>query len=276
MAKTTRKKQPTTNQTTEITTPITKRYKLKCKNVKQKDFANLISEKEIVIAAGPAGVGKSYVAIASAIELLFDKSNPYKTIIISKPAIEADEKHGFLPGDIKEKMDPYVASSIDIIDKILGITTRTKMVEAGSIRVEALAFIRGKTIDNAILIMEECQNMSPKQVKTLLTRIGSNSKFILSGDLDQSDKYRDVNESGLYDAMKKHKNISEIGFFEFSNEDIVRNPIITKILNNYIRVDESSKTKQKVSPIVKPKIEPVKSDGFFSKLKNNFINYFKQ
>jgi phosphate starvation-inducible PhoH-like protein len=134
-------------------------------------------------------------------------------------------------------MDPYIRSSVDIIDKIIGKENRRKLEEQDIIVVEALAYIRGSSIDNSILVMEEVQNMSPEQVKTLLTRIGENTKFILSGDLDQSDRYRDVEKSGLFDAMKRHKNVEEIGFFEFEKEDIVRNPIITKILNNYKTVN---------------------------------------
>lgn len=237
MAKATRrttKPQKVEKTTNEIINEILQtRFRLKFKNKTQKDFANLISEKEIVIAAGPSGTGKSYVSIARAIELLQNKTNPYNKIIISKPAVEAGEKYGFLPGDVKEKMEPYVASSIDIIDKIIGKENRVKLELLEVIKVEPLAFIRGKTIDNSILIMEETQNMSPEQVKTLLTRIGENTKFIISGDLDQSDKFRDVRQSGLYDAMQRHKNIDEIGFFLFENNDIVRNPIITKILKNY-------------------------------------------
>ena len=237
MAKSTRrttKTQKVEKTTNEIINEILQtRFRLKFKNKTQKDFANLISEKEIVIAAGPSGTGKSYVSIARAIELLQNKTNPYNKIIISKPAVEAGEKYGFLPGDVKEKMEPYVASSIDIIDKIIGKENRVKLELLEVIKVEPLAFIRGKTIDNSILIMEETQNMSPEQVKTLLTRIGENTKFIISGDLDQSDKFRDVRQSGLYDAMQRHKNIDEIGFFLFENNDIVRNPIITKILKNY-------------------------------------------
>ena len=110
-------------------------------------------------------------------------------------------------------MEPHVASSIDILDKIIGKTNRIKLEELEIVEVLPLAFIRGKTIDNGILIMEEVQNMSPFQVKTLLTRIGENAKFILSGDLDQSDRFRNVKESGLYDVMSRHRNISEIGFF---------------------------------------------------------------
>lgn len=255
------------------------RHRLKCKNVKQKEFANLITEKEIVIAAGPAGVGKSYVAIARAIELLQNKSNPYQKLIISKPAIEADEKHGFLPGDMKDKMEPYIKSSVDIIDKIIGKSNRVKLEEMEIIVVEALAYIRGSSIDNSILVMEEVQNMSPKQVKTLLTRIGENTKFILSGDLDQSDRFKNVKDSGLYDAMNRHKNVEEIGFFEFDKDDIVRNPIIGKILKNYDTVENNVPTinvkdvKPKVKPNhVKPKKKQNKS---LRKIKIFFKKNFK-
>lgn len=266
----------------DVQSIIPTRHRFKCKNQKQKEFVKLITDKEIVFASGPAGVGKSYVTIARAIELLQNKSNPYKKILISKPAIEAEEKHGFLPGDMKDKMEPYVASSIDIVDKILGKGTREKLVEAGIIQVEALAYIRGKSIDNTIFIMEEAQNMSPNQVKTLLTRIGENSKFIISGDLDQSDKYRDVTHSGLYDVMSRHRNITEIGFFEFGNEDIVRNPIICKILKNYGAETKIPKNngKKKVKPTL-PKSNIVNEGGtkknknnIFYKIKRFFTNIF--
>jgi len=219
---------------------------LKCKNKTQKDLINLINEKEIVIAAGPAGVGKSYISIARAIELLKNPNNSYKRIIISKPAVESEEKHGYLPGDMREKMDPFIASTLDIFDKILGRNNRRKMEVLEILEIQPLAYIRGKSIDNAILIMEEAQNMSPNQMKTLLTRIGENSKFIISGDLDQSDRYKNISQSGLYDAVKKHINIPEIGIIEFANEDIVRNPVISKILANYKRVEYE--VKKPISP----------------------------
>lgn len=252
-------------------------YRLKCKNQKQKEFANLITDKEIVIAAGPAGVGKSYVTIARAIELLQNKTNPYEKLIISKPAIEAGEKHGFLPGDMKDKMEPYVRSSVDIIDKIIGKSNRIKLQEQEIIQIEALAYIRGSSIDNSILVMEEVQNMSPEQVKTLLTRIGENSKFVLSGDLDQSDRYKDVKQSGLYDAMQRHRNVDEIGFFEFDKEDIVRNPIITKILKNYNTVSNDVPAKQKQNrPNITPEyIAPKKKENeFLRKVKILFKRKF--
>jgi phosphate starvation-inducible PhoH-like protein len=217
----------------EVNKIIPTKVKLKCKNEKQKHFANLMREKEIVFCSGPAGVGKSYVAIAVALQLLQDNSNSYNKIIIVKPAVEAEENLGFLPGNLKEKMAPYLASSIDIVDKIIGKENRIKLEESEELIVEPLGFIRGKTIDNSVLLLEEAQNTSARQMKTILTRIGYGSKYVVSGDMDQSDKYRDVTKSGLYDAMNRHNNIPELGFFEFNENDIVRNPLITKIVNNY-------------------------------------------
>lgn len=246
---------PKTKAPFDITTLLHTREDLKCKNKSQKDLVHAINEKEIVIAAGPAGVGKSYVTIARAIELLKNPKNPYKKIIVCTPAVEAEEKLGFLPGDMREKMDPYLASSMDIFDKIIGKGNRIKLEELGYLEVQALAYIRGKSIDNTILVLEEAQNMSPGQMKTLLTRIGENSKFIISGDLDQSDRYRNATQSGLYDALIKHKNVPDIGFVEFGTEDIVRNKVISKILANYIREEEAPRKEKFVRPttIVEPK-----------------------
>jgi phosphate starvation-inducible protein PhoH len=216
----------------------------------------------------------SFVAIAIAIELLQNKSNPYEKLIITTPAVEAEEKHGFLPGSLKEKMEPYVASSIDIIDKIIGKSARVRLEELDIIKVESLAFIRGKTIDDSIVIVEEVQNMSPHQVKTLLTRIGSNSKYVLSGDLDQSDRYKNTTQSGLYDILNRHRNINEIGFFEFKKEDIVRNPIISKILDNYdVVVITTPKDKR---PTIKPEyIKPKKKNKLLRRLRIFFKRNFK-
>lgn len=205
----------------------------KCKNKTQKDLINLITDKDIILATGPAGVGKSYVTVARALELLKASGNKYTKIIVSKPAVEADEEHGFIPGTIREKMEPYIASTMDNFDDLIGKQNRLTLEDAGYLEVQPQAFIRGKSIKNTILLMEEAQNMTPKQVKTLLTRIGENSKFILSGDLEQSDKFRNPRQSGLYDAIHRHTNIPEIGFIEFTEDEIVRHPIISKILANY-------------------------------------------
>jgi len=236
---------------------------LKCKNKSQKDLINLINEKEIIIAAGPAGVGKSYVTIARALELLKATNTPFSKIIISKPAVESDEKHGFLPGDMREKMDPFIASSLDIFDKLIGKSNRIWLEDTGYLEVQPLAYIRGKSIDNSILIMEEAQNMTPMQMKTLLTRIGENSKFIVSGDLDQSDRFQNVTKSGLYDAIQRHKNTTEIGFIEFNEDEIVRNPLITKILNNYKR--------KEFIPFTIPETKVVESKSLWKK----FLSLFK-
>ena len=168
--------------------------------------------------------------------------------------MEVEEKHGFLPGDIMEKIMPYAESSLGIIEKLIGKAAREHMIMDGIIEIKALAYIRGANIDNAIVIMEEAQNMSPNQMKTLLTRIGINSKFIISGDMDQSDRYTNIKQSGLYDAMNRLRSIEEIGFFEFTANDIVRNPIISKILNLY---DSSRNDKNKntiSSPVNKERV----------------------
>jgi len=212
---------------------IPNKVHVKYKTPKQKAFADLIKENEIVICSGPAGCGKSWLSIGTGLELIQDPNSNFKTLIIVNPAVEAEEKLGFIPGTVKDKLLPFVASSIDILDKLVGTKNRIMMEERGILKVEALAYIRGKTIDNAILVMEEAQNMSPGQMKTLITRIGSNSKFIISGDLDQSDKYSDFKCSGLYDAINKFKKVSEVKMFQFDINDIVRNPIITKLLKCY-------------------------------------------
>jgi phosphate starvation-inducible PhoH-like protein len=237
----------------------------KPKNKQQKTLASLMVSKEIVFAYGPAGVGKSYVIIAKALEFLRDPKSNFKKIILSKPAVEAEEKHGFLPGDVREKMDPFIASSLDIFDKIIGKPNRQKLEELELLQIEPLAYLRGKTIDNSILVMEEAQNMSPSQMKTLLTRIGENTKFIISGDLDQSDRYKNVEQSGLYDAITKHSNIPEIAFIEFGDADVVRNPIIKSILANYNKVDPH-KPKEKSKQLLLETAPPEEKKGLLNKI----------
>ena len=239
----------------EFGTPADKilgdKFRLKCKNEAQKEFVRIISEYEIVIAAGPAGTGKSYLSIGRAIELLHNVSNPYSKIVICKPAVEAEEKIGFIPGTEREKLEPHIASSLDIIDKMIGQFSRKRLEEKGILVIQPLGYIRGKTLDNSIIIIEEAQNLSPNQCKTILTRIGSNSKLIISGDIDQSDKYKNIRDTGLYDIITRHKNIPEIGFFEFTKEDLVRNPIIGKILNNYPQLGESDILKDCITPRIR-------------------------
>jgi phosphate starvation-inducible protein PhoH len=224
---------PTAGAAEKMQKIIGKKIRIKCKNHRQKEFTKLITEKEVVIAAGPPGTGKSYLSIGKGLELVQNKTNNYERLLIMKPAVEAEENLGFLPGDLKEKLEPHLASSIDIVDKIVGESKRRSLEEEGVIVVGPLGFIRGKTIDNSIVIIEEAQNLSPNQLKTLLTRIGENSKYIISGDLNQSDRFRKFTQTGLYDVFQRHSEVEEIGFFVFNPMDIVRNPLISKILENY-------------------------------------------
>jgi phosphate starvation-inducible PhoH-like protein len=169
----------------------------------------------------------------AAVDLLSDPETPYDKIIIVRPAVEAEEKLGALPGNVEEKLDPYIFPSYYLLNKIIGKESREKLKEIEAVEVFALAYMRGMNIDNSILIFEEAQNCSPKQMKLLLTRIGYNSKFFISGDLEQTDRYKDIKHSGLWDAIEKFRNIDDIGVFEFQDYDIVRNPLISKILTKY-------------------------------------------
>jgi phosphate starvation-inducible PhoH-like protein len=212
---------------------IKKKSKEKFLSDNQKIYYDLLKQNQITICSGPAGVGKSYIAMKAALDILADPSTPYEKIIIVRPAVEAEEKLGSLPGNVEEKLDPYIFPSYYLMNKIIGKEAREKLKEIDVIEVFALAYMRGMNIDNSILIFEEAQNSTPNQMKLLLTRIGFNSKFFISGDLEQTDRYKDKTQSGLYDAIKKFKEINDIGVFEFDSKDVVRNPLIGKILKKY-------------------------------------------
>jgi phosphate starvation-inducible PhoH-like protein len=236
------RKKPTQSQNAEETKKtrkeiiceiIKKKSKEKFLSDNQKIYYDLLKKNQITICSGPAGVGKSYIAMKAALDILSDPTSPYEKIIIVRPAVEAEEKLGSLPGNVEEKLDPYIFPSYYLMNKIIGKENREKLKDIDAIEVFALAYMRGMNIDNSILIFEEAQNSTPNQMKLLLTRIGFNSKFFISGDLEQTDRYKDKTHSGLYDAIKKFKGLDDVGVFEFDNKDVVRNPLIGKILKRY-------------------------------------------
>ena len=232
--KTTEEKQIQPKNRKEIICSIIKKpTKNKFLSESQKTYYDILKENQITICVGPAGVGKSYIAMKAALDLLSDTSNSYEKIIIVRPAVEAEEKLGSLPGNVEEKLDPYIFPSYYLMNKIIGKEARETLKDMDIIEVFALAYMRGMNIDNSILIFEEAQNSTPNQMKLLLTRIGFNSKFFISGDLEQFDRHKDKTQTGLWDAIKRHKNTNDVGIFQFKDEDIVRNPLITKLLKNY-------------------------------------------
>ena len=212
---------------------VKKKTKQKFLSESQKYYYDILTNNQITICSGPAGVGKSYIAMKCAVDLLVDPETPYEKIIIVRPAVEAEEKLGSLPGNVEEKLDPYIFPSYYLLNKIVGKDIREKLKEIEAIEVFALAYMRGMNIDNSILIFEEAQNSTPSQMKLLLTRIGFNSKFFISGDLEQFDRHKDKTQTGLWDALKKFNDVNDIGVFEFNSEDIVRNPLISRILKKY-------------------------------------------
>ena len=201
---------------------VIKQPKEKFLTKNQEEYWNTLTNNEITLCFGPAGVGKSYIAMKRAIDLLWDDKNKYEKIIIVRPAVEAEEK-----------LDPYIYPSYYLLNKIIGKDAREKLKDEGFIEIAALAYMRGWNVDNTILVFEEAQNTTPSQMKLLLTRIGFNSKFFISGDLEQSDKFKDRTKTGLYDAKVRLGGLPNVGIFEFDDRDIVRNPIITEILRRY-------------------------------------------
>lgn len=203
---------------------------VKPKTKGQKKYVNEIDKKMIVFGVGPAGTGKTYLAMAKAITAF--KNNEVNRIILTRPAIEAGEKLGFLPGDLQSKVDPYLRPLYDALYEIMGAESFLKNMEKGLIEVAPLAYMRGRTLDNAYIVLDEAQNTTPAQMKMFLTRIGFGSKAIITGDLSQKDLPKD-HESGLEVALKVLSSIDDIGIINFSADDVVRHPLVQKIVNAY-------------------------------------------
>jgi phosphate starvation-inducible PhoH-like protein len=212
---------------------IGKKVVIKCKNEYQKDFIRIIDENEITLCSGMAGAGKSYLSLLKALDYIQKPDNGYRNLFIMTPAVELEEKLGAMPGTLLEKLHPYLFSSYYLIDKIIGKEGREKMVSEQIIQPMALSFLTGVNIDNGILIFEEAQNSSVKQMKRLLTRIGYNAKLIISGDLQQIDRFKNEDECGLKYAMERLTNVKGVGIYDFPPDSSVRNPIINRIIEKY-------------------------------------------
>ena len=215
---------------------------IKPKTLGQKKYVDQIRKKMIVFGVGPAGTGKTYLAMAKAITAF--KANEVNRIILTRPAIEAGEKLGFLPGDLQSKVDPYLRPLYDALYEIMGADTFAKNMEKGLIEVAPLAYMRGRTLDNAFVVLDEAQNTTPAQMKMFLTRIGFGSKAIITGDLTQKDLPSGT-RSGLDDALHVLKNIDEIGVCNLTSKDVVRHPLVQKIVTAYDEYDKKKEVRQK-------------------------------
>ena len=208
----------------------TPRKSVIARSEKQSDYIKALKENEIVISLGPAGTGKSFLAVSVGITMLMEKK--IERVILSRPAVEAGEKLGFLPGDMKEKVDPYLRPLYDALYELFGADKIDKKIEAGEIEIAPLAFMRGRTLKNCFAILDEAQNATETQIKMFLTRIGENSKLVVNGDPTQIDLIN-KKQSGLVNSKNLLKNIKEIKVIEFDHTDVVRHPLISKIIRAY-------------------------------------------
>ncbi len=203
---------------------------IKCKTLGQKDYINSIRRHDVVFGIGPAGTGKTYLAMAMAIKAF--KNREVNRIILTRPAVEAGEKLGFLPGDLQEKVDPYLRPLYDALHDIMGIEVFQKNMEKGLIEVAPLAYMRGRTLNDSYIILDEAQNTTPEQMKMFLTRLGFGSKAIITGDITQIDLPRGKS-SGLKTVMDILQDVEGIGFNYFSEKDVVRHKLVQDIIKAY-------------------------------------------
>lgn len=203
---------------------------IRLKNLIQKTYVDSVKQHDIVFGIGPAGTGKTFLAVVMAVQAL--RNGQVKRIILTRPAVEAGESLGFLPGDLQEKVDPYLRPVYDALFQILGKTATERMMERGVIEIAPLAYMRGRTLDDAFVILDEAQNTTSMQMKMFLTRLGFNSKMIVNGDISQIDLPNKV-KSGLIDAKDKLGHVNAIDFVYFMAKDVVRHPVVAEIIKAY-------------------------------------------
>lgn len=196
----------------------------------QYSFVKAVEDNAIVFAIGPAGTGKTYLAVIRAVSAM--KKGEVKRIVLTRPAVEAGESLGFLPGDLKEKVDPYLTPLYDALHDMLGVEQTEKLIEKGTIEIAPLAYMRGRTLDDSFVILDEAQNTTPAQMKMFLTRLGFNSKMVITGDNTQIDLKTGI-KSGLDDAANILKDIEGIKIIHLTSDDVVRNPLVQKIIERY-------------------------------------------
>ncbi|GLX69162.1 PhoH-like protein [Paenibacillus glycanilyticus] len=203
---------------------------IRVKTIGQRHYVKTIKKQDIVFGIGPAGTGKTYLAVVLAVAAL--KEGSVKKIMLTRPAVEAGENLGFLPGDLQEKVDPYLRPLYDALHEVLGPDQTAKAFERGTIEIAPLAYMRGRTLDDSFIILDEAQNTTPEQMKMFLTRLGFGSKMVITGDVTQIDLPRGKN-SGLIEAQRILRDIEEIGFIHFSEQDVVRHSLVQKIIVAY-------------------------------------------
>ncbi len=213
---------------------------IKAKTIGQKKYVNLIKKNTIVLGVGPAGTGKTFLAVAMAVTALRNKE--VSRIILTRPAVEAGEKLGFLPGDLQTKIDPYLRPLYDALYEMFGTETCAHHIEKGTIEIAPLAYMRGRTLDNSFIILDEAQNTTPEQMKMFLTRLGNNSKAVVTGDITQTDLPTGT-KSGLKEALKILDTIEDIGIHKFTERDVVRHKLVQKIILAYEKYERERAVK---------------------------------
>ena len=225
---------------------------IKTKTVGQKHYVNAISKNTVVFGVGPAGTGKTFLAVAMAVKALREKQ--VGRIILTRPAIEAGEKLGFLPGDLQSKIDPYLRPLYDALFEMMGAENYQRHIEKGTIEIAPLAYMRGRTLDDSFIILDEAQNCTPEQMKMFLTRLGFNSKAVVTGDLTQTD-LPSGQRSGLSAAVKILEGIEDIAIHEFTSRDVVRHKLVQRIIEAYDKYEKRPLGEKKDAPSAKAKNE---------------------